>query len=351
MKTRNLTVLTAVLTLVAITLIGNFILAQMVTAQKNDKIQDSNNQIELAKFSKIENKAAQQIPDKVAYELFFRAIAGANTSGLVKRAGLSDSEVERVVTEAKSFDEILQTTDKSSREIKENQSKLSESEKQNELSKQQDFKEFALTRTIDRFLPQFLDEAAMSKLQNFIYTEVKSNIQVVSIEDNSKQKNNTSPDNLQGKIPSKGLSRNYIYLYNASWHNDRNVYGSGVISETYPSETSYRTTVTITSPSGRSNTAQSSWNSAIKLQSSSLPIGLEDGEFIVQITFENQRGYEKGSSIIGYSTNSVMVGPTVNVESVSPSPATAATPSPELVLGSLVLENLRQLFRLLTMFL
>ena len=327
MKIKNLTVFTAVLTLFVIMLIGNFTLFHIVTAQNADKNKNSINQIEFAKFSKSKNKSAQEIPDKVAYELFLRTVSEFNAQGLVERAGLSNDEVERIVSEAKSFNEILQTTDKRARKIKENQNNLTESEREKELSKEQAFKEFALTRTIERFLPNYLDETAMNKLQNFIYTEVKNNIQIVSIENISKQKSNNSPDNLQSKIPSNESSRSNIYLYNTAWENTGNVYGSGAVSESYPSEANYRTTITITSPGGRSNTAQSGWNNAIKLQSASIPIGLEDGQFNIQITFENQNGNGKDSSVIGYTTDSVIVGPTINVESVSP--------QPELVLGTI----------------
>lgn len=85
MKARNVTILTVVLTLFVLTLIGNSVLSRSATAQKNDKTQNSTNRLEPAKFSKNENKAKKQVPDKVAYELFLRTVGEYNAKGLVER--------------------------------------------------------------------------------------------------------------------------------------------------------------------------------------------------------------------------------------------------------------------------
>lgn len=73
-------------------------------------------------------------------------------------------------------------------------------------------------------------------------------------------------------------------------YDDLNVYASADLSENSPSSLSYRITITITSPSGRSNTTQSDWSPAPLSHKTGLSIKDEDGSYSVQTKFESQNG-------------------------------------------------------------
>lgn len=76
----------------------------------------------------------------------------------------------------------------------------------------------------------------------------------------------------------------------AASRDDFNVYGSGTLTEDSPSGLSYRVTVAVTSPSGRSSTTQSDWSFAPITHTTGLSINLEAGTYDVQATFESQNG-------------------------------------------------------------
>lgn len=104
-----------------------------------------------------------------------------------------------------------------------------------------------------------------------------------------------------------------------------NVYGSATLTENSQSGLSYRITVTVTSPSGRTNTTQSDWSPAPITHTTGLSIGDEDGIFSIQATFESQNGsYDEYDSFegtgnivsVGNSTNSIVVAPFVALRAV-----------------------------------
>lgn len=86
-----------------------------------------------------------------------------------------------------------------------------------------------------------------------------------------------------------------------------NVYGSGTLTEDSPSGLSYRVTITVTSPSGRSNTTQSDWSPSPITHTTGLSISDEDGVYSVQTTFESQNGtYDDYKSFDGEGTPNVV---------------------------------------------
>lgn len=131
-------------------------------------------------------------------------------------------------------------------------------------------------------------------------------------------------------IVASSLQNNPQFSSSASY-DDLNVYGTAILTESSPSGLSYRVTVTVTSPSGRSNTTQSDWSSAPITHTTGLSLGGEDGTFTVQATFEGQNGtyddyqsFDGIGSIIFYgtSTSSVDVPPSISLVSVTVSPST-----------------------------
>ena len=119
MKLKSQAVIITVLTLLVLALFGNpSLFRPTATAQKNDKAQKPTNQTEPVRFSKDGKKNKKQIPDKVAYELFLRTVGEFNARGLVKRAGFSDDEVERIIGAAKSLNQILGANEKAARQIR-----------------------------------------------------------------------------------------------------------------------------------------------------------------------------------------------------------------------------------------
>lgn len=118
-----------------------------------------------------------------------------------------------------------------------------------------------------------------------------------------------------------------VQFSSAASQDDFNVYGTATLSENSPSSQSYRVTVTVTSPSGRSNTTQSDWSLAPITHTTGLSIGVEDGTFNIQATLESQSGtyddYDNfngtGSPTnLGTSTTSVVVAPMVYISRVDP---------------------------------
>jgi len=106
-----------------------------------------------------------------------------------------------------------------------------------------------------------------------------------------------------------------------------NVYGTATLSPNSQSNFSYRVTVTVTSPSGRTNTTQSDWSPATITHTTGLSIDLDDGTFTVQATVERQGGsYDEFDNFngdgnietVGNSNSSVLINPKAFLGEVSP---------------------------------
>jgi hypothetical protein len=323
MKTRNITVLIAVLTLFVLTIAGSFVLSRPASAQKNDKTQNLTNQTSFTKFSENENKAKNQVPDKVAYELFLRTIGEYNAKGLVERGGFNESEVEIIVGEAKSLNEALVSNEESARKLKENKVNLLASDFNNQLTVIQTRKGELIDRTVSNYLPGSLKNEGTVKLKNFIDTEVKNNITVVLKSKSEKDEISFVKTSTKSLLQSSGGK---LYLYSSAWRDGANVFGAGTLSEQYQSNTSYHVTTTVTSPSGRSNTTNGDWNYAMLSNNAGLSLGTESGSYSVQATFEADSGgyfdewgnyYSSGVYPVGSSTNSVLVRPLISVSGIS----------------------------------
>jgi hypothetical protein len=214
------------------------------------------------------------------------------------------------------LNERLNLNDEIVRRIKADKNNLSPTDFNTQLEKAQAKKEEMIDRTVNNFLAGSLRTDGMSKLKDFIDSEVKENIQIIP-KPKSRNKDEVAFIKISGK--SSRQTSNNLYLYSTAWQVGMDVYGSGSLSEEYTSETSYKVIVTVTSPSGRSNTTESDWDYARVSHETGLSIGVEDGNYTVQAEFEQAEGYydeyknliTTGSIGIGNALNSVTVAPFV----------------------------------------
>ena len=218
------------------------------------------------------NGSAKAIPDNVAWELFLRTVGENNARPLVERAGNfakdeDRSSVDHILEDAKSLYGTLASHDQYARELKNAKNKRpgfrleSDPQLKAELGRVQAWKDQQVAQTVNRFLPGDMSKETWRKMQDFIDTEVKGNIQVVPQSAGPKA-TSRKPDTDTKSTPAQASAKNShapqyggnIYLYSAGWNDGANVYGTGTLSEQYWSNSSYLAAVTVTSPTGRANT-------------------------------------------------------------------------------------------------
>jgi hypothetical protein len=331
--------------------------AKKTTPRAYDKRAKSIQPVKLpGTISGADNPAA--IPDNVAWELFLRTVGENNARPLVERAGGFDNEsetdrnsVDRVMDDARSLNDTLTNHDKRARELKDAKNKRfgfrpeSDPQLKAELNGLRTFNDGQVAKTVNRYLPGVMSKEAWQRMQGFVNTEVKSNIQVIPARELKEAKGRQF-----GADKTKALAQTTrqqahaqgggnIYLYSAGWNDEANVYGSGTLIESNNSGGSYLVTVTVTSPTGRANTTQSDWSYAATDNTTGLSIGVEDGNYAIQAQFEQQDGYYDeygnfvgtGSYSIGNQTANVLVAPQVSIESaVAVPPITLPAVPPNL---------------------
>ncbi len=288
------------------------------------------------------------VPDNVAWELFLRTVGENNARPLVERAGGFDAEAEtdrnsvgRIMDDARSLSDTLKIQDRQARELKDAKNKRfgfrpeSDPQLKTELNRLQVFSDNQVEKTVNRYLPGVMPKAAWQRLQAFVNTEVKGNIQVIpaqalkeaKLRQPGADKTKMLAQAARKQAHAQGGNGN-VYLYSTGWNDGVNVYGSGTLSEPYNSGGSYLVTVTVTSPTGRANTTQNDWSYAATNNTTGLSIGVEDGNYAIQAQFEQQDGYYDeygnfigtGSYSIGNQTANVFVAPQVSIESAAAVP-------------------------------
>ncbi|MGH9820418.1 MAG: hypothetical protein ACRD43_09645 [Pyrinomonadaceae bacterium] len=328
MKYRN--GIAALAILVFLSLIFGFIelLSPTVSAQKKDpqiKIQQKTP----PRSSRIKgivkgSEHPDQIPDKVAYELFLRAVGEGNARGLVKRAGFSDEQADAIVGEGNNLNEILEAWDRMVIKTKSNKS-LDRTQRDADISKVQTMKDERIAKTIEKWLPQDLGIEGFNKLKEYIASGVKNNIQKVLLNTVSKTKTRAASNRYANSFVSrKSPVGGELYYYSDAWDDGFAVYGSGSLTEAYSTEISYQVTVTVSSSSGRSNTTSSDWSYAPVSNQTGLSIGTEDGPYSIEADFDEQEGtYDEygnfsgtGSSFVGDSLNVIVLPPMITLGSV-----------------------------------
>lgn len=134
-----------------------------------------------------------------------------------------------------------------------------------------------------------------------------------------------SPSESRAVRKQHGQSNVQFVLTTSS--DDLNVYGNVSLTEQIPSGKSYRITITVTSPSGRTNTVQSDWSPAPLTFSGGLSFGLESGSYQINAKYTGREGtYDEygnftptGAKVSGSATQTYLVRPIVSIVSVQPS--------------------------------
>lgn len=326
---------------------------QPVSAQKSDPAKTVTTQSPRSNRIKSIIKGSEepdQIPDMVAYELFLRTVAEGNARSLVQLADLNEDQTEAVMMNARSLQEdFLEPNDKKAHELKAATDNLSKVQIDSGLEKLQKKKDEAVARVVDSFLPGTLREEGMAKLNKFLNDSVKRDIQKIVL-NGAERSAKPSFNSRYAKSFNSGNrfeGGGSLYLYSAAWQVGMNVYGSGSLSEQYSSQTSYKITTTVTSPSGRSNTTQSDWGYATVVHDAGLSVGVEDGTYLVEANYQEESGYYdefgnftgNGSFYVGDSSSSMLVAPTIFISSAIVEPnrfivSGSSHPSPGPLFGT-----------------
>ncbi len=306
---------------------------QLVTRQP-DRFVTSPNSTD----TKLLTKAQKAIPDEVAFEVFLRTVGANNAPQLLLKAGFDADQdsyrIEQIMNDAKSVSESLENLDKQAREIKTGKDGgrdfLADAQVKNDLARLESDK----TNIIQQVVARNLDEAARfnngwKKLQNYVRTTVKSEMQVVDRKSLAMSKPPIKDVAYIKTFAEKAKAQTQVgdaYLYSTSWNDGINAYGSGTISEKYSSGKSYLVTVTVTSPSGRTNTTSGGWDYAELSNTTGLSLGVENGTYSIQANFEGDLGgyydiwgnyFSNGSYSVGTLTNSVLIRPVISISAVS----------------------------------
>lgn len=271
------------------------------------------------------------ISDTVAYELFLRTVAEGNAQSLIRRIGVEQQDADKILQETELLKSVFDGSERRMRELNKRSNK-SAAELGNELQQIKRRKEEAVSRTVN-YLQTGLSEKASMKLQSFVKNEVKRNIQKIPFETLLQSKNNGSKTPASADfvrtankiaMPQTGGS---VYLYSTAWDDGASVFGSGSISEDYPSGISYLVNVSVATPnSTRTNTTQNGFYQATLANTTGLSIDIDDGTYSVEATFEGQDGYydEYGSFVptgsrfyVGTSSSTITVAPLVSIADAS----------------------------------
>ena len=282
---------------------------------------------------KIPTEAQKTIPDEIAFEVFLRTVGENNARQLLLQAGFDEDrdfdKIEQIMSKAKLLNDSLENLDKQAKEIKigkdGGRNFLADAKVKNGLTRLQTDK----TTILQRFISRNLQEAkrfdsGWEKLQNYVQTIVKSQMQVIDAKSSSQSKpqkkglKNVAFVKTFAEKSAAQIQVGNAYLYSTGWNDGVNISGSGTISEQYASGTSYLVSVTITSPSGRTNTTSGDWNYATLSNSTGLSLGDEDGSYNVQANFEADAGgyYDEWGNY--YSYGSYLVGSSNFVNAVPP---------------------------------
>lgn len=289
-------------------------------------------------------KAQKAIPDEIAFEVFLRTVGENNARQLLVKAGLDENKdsdkIEQIMNDAKSVSENLGRLDKQAREIKISKDGgrnfLADAKAKSDLARLQSDK----INIIHQATLRNLQDAARldngwNKIQNYIQTTVKSRMQIVNTKSSlqSKPQKKAAKDIAFVKTSAeKAVAQTQVgdaYLYSDGWYDGENAYGSGTITENYSSGTSYLVTVTVTSPSGRTNTTSGDWNYATLSNNTGLSLEIESGTYNIQANFEADLGgyydewgnyYSYGSYTVGTESNSFVVAPFVTLRDIKIEP-------------------------------
>lgn len=277
-----------------------------------------------------------QIPDIVAYELFLRTVAEGNARSLVEQVGLDEQQVKGVMLDSRLLYGILESLDMQARKLKAGPRNVQDRNLSANLLRLQGKRDEAVAMLANRILPGTLrEDGGIGKLKRFLDEQVKPNIQRLLLGAGTRMTDVASVNRYSRRFVSrksskarKSSSGGQLYLYSAAWQQGMNVFGSGILSEQYSSDTSYRATVSVRSPGGRVSSSQSYWDFATISHDSGLSVDVEDGTYSVTADFEEQDGYYDeygnffgtGSFYVGSTSSSAVAAPGIILRTVTITP-------------------------------
>jgi hypothetical protein len=290
-------------------------------------------------------EAQKAIPDEVAFEVFLRTVGENNARQLLLKAGFDENidadKLDQMMNDAKSVSSILENFDKQARTIKigkdGGKSSLASAKVKSDLASLDANRKDILKQLISRGLREATGfDNGWEKLQNYVRSTVKSQMQIVEIKSSVRskpQRKETTKAAFANNFAAKSAAQTQVgnaYLYSDGWSDGENAFGSGMITEQYASGTSYLASVTVTSPSGRTNTTSGGWDYATLSNSTGISLGFENGTYNIQANFEGDLGgyydewgnyYSYGSYYVGSSASTLFLLPRIGVRAMRISPA------------------------------
>lgn len=330
MNTRRLIIL-PVLAAILVATLCSIDLFTSTKAQEEKEISKLATKLRSPRIKRIINgfDKPNEIPDQVAFELFFRTIGEGNARSLIRYSGIADREVDAVFNEATNLFDILESSDNKIRDLRANRNQFDGVNVDEQVAELKSKSATAIFRAYGESLPRRISRSGLAKLQKFINTRVKKNIQKVVLKQTSNSELAAPITKFGSPFRARRMSGGgELYLYSDAWNDESGIYGSASLSEQYLSDTSYRATVTVTSPGGRVNTTSGDWGYAAITHSTGLSMGAEDGVYSVTSDFEEQTGYYdeygtfygNGSYYVGSSTASTTVAPAIVLSGVFVTP-------------------------------
>lgn len=235
------------------------------------------------------------IPDAIAYELFLRVLANGSSAGLAKKAGLNDQEASTLAGVAFSFNEVLGEYD---RAISDNKNRTLDLLRQRG---QYVAKEVS-------WVSRYLGSAAATTLDLHINARIKARIKKIQLAA------------ILGKHERESGS---VYTYADSWTEGGFVYGASALTRSTASQklVVFDLTVGITAPGRARSSSGHSEGASSAVEIERLAIGQDDGEYIIESSFE-ARIYSTQYHI-GGGVSTINVAPAVNLGTMTVSPSTA----------------------------
>lgn len=226
------------------------------------------------------------IPDVVAYELFFRALARSSSRVFAQKARLNDEEADMLLSEARVFEQSLAALDDAYLQMRPESAQQGVERLR---SLQQQREEFVLGRVSS--LPRYLEDSAATELQTYISNQVKSHIKRIPVE--------AIRQAYPTLIRREGGGSDF-YIYNDSWYENAVVHGVSVMTTDYLNQnrSGYEVTTTIIAPDGvRYSAGSAETSSAAIVNIHTLPSGRDDGRFVVESVLEGRTAV--GSYYVG----------------------------------------------------
>lgn len=237
------------------------------------------------------------IPDVVAYELFFRALAESSSLEFAKKVGLEHQWAQALLDTSRSFNELVDKFDSAIKS--DNQYRISSLRQQRE---EYIAKELAL-------LPKSVGSTSAAKLDSYVHEKVIPRIKKIPI---------------ATFVRKGGSNSGNIYTYSDSWSEGGFIYAvSVIVPKSDLKDMVFEANTTIVAPDGVRSSSDNAEGSLAVVSINRLPLGKDDGEFTIGSSFEAKIDARKRH--VGGSVHTMDFAPNVRLGTASASPASPAT--------------------------